>query len=99
MMCHVSDPQKLWFRHVKSLSVHLYSHQPKAAAAAILTLILHMIMFTAQCHSAMRTKLYQWVRTDFKNMVLLKHSKAEIQMLQPLSSSDHNINYCTMFTK
>jgi len=90
----VSDPQKLWFRHVKGLSVH--KHQSKAGED-ILT--LHMIMFTTQCHSSMRTKLYQWATTNFKNMVLLKHNKAEIQMLQPLGSSDHNSNYCTMFTK
>lgn len=32
-------------------------------------------------------------------MVLLKNSKAKIQMLQPLRSSGHNINYCTMLTK
>jgi len=70
------------------------SHQPKAGAGT-----LTFIMFRTQCHSSRRTKLDQWARTNLKNKVLLKHSMAEIQMLQCLSSSDHNINYCTMFTK
>jgi len=72
------------------------SHQPKAAAG-ILTLIWYIKMFTTQCQSSMRNKLYQRVRPNRKDS--LETQQAEIQTLQPPSSSDHNISCCTMFTK